>query len=144
MLTYALSTWSRILLNKVLHQWGVAWRWSARGSAEVLWKPRLALKAAFSSSVWLGLMSHIFLLTIQHRFSVGFRSGQLAGLVIPWSVHLLLVVLALKHELQATIREPLSSIWIYFGFVITDGKMQVIPKSCEPLHMQQCFKMRRH
>ena len=95
MLTYALSTWSRILLNKFLHQWGVAWRWSARGSAEMLWKPRLALIAAFSSSVWLGLVSLICLLTIQNRNSVGFRSGLLAGPVMPWSVHPLLLVLAL-------------------------------------------------
>ena len=92
---YTLRTCPWILLNKLLHQRGVAWRWSARGSAEVLWKPRFASIVAFSSSVWLGLMSLIFLLTIQHRYSVGFRPGQLAGPVIPWSVHPLLVILAL-------------------------------------------------
>ena len=98
MLIYALSTWYGILLNKFLHQWGVAWRWSACGTAEVLWKPRFALIEALSSSVWLSLVSLIFLLTTQHRFSVGFRSGQFAGQlrpVIPWSLHQLLVVLAL-------------------------------------------------
>ena len=45
---------------------------------------------ALSSSVWSSLVSLIFLLTSQHRFSVGFRSGQFAGQlrpVIPWSVH---------------------------------------------------------
>ena len=45
--------------------------------------------------MWLGLVSLIFLLTMQHRFSVGSRSGQLAGPVIPWSVHPLVVVLPL-------------------------------------------------
>ena len=94
----ALSTWSGIILNKILHQWGVAWRWSACDTADVLRKARIALIAALSSSVWLGLVSLIFLLTIQHRFSVELRSGQLAGQlspVIPWSVHQLLVVLAM-------------------------------------------------
>ena len=64
----------------------------------MLWKPRFALIEAISSSVWLSLVSVIFLLTTQHRFSVGFRSGQFAGQlrpVIPWSLHQLLVVLAL-------------------------------------------------
>ncbi len=32
---------------------------------------RVALKAAFRSSVFLGLVSLIFLLTIPHRFSMG-------------------------------------------------------------------------
>ena len=62
--------------------------------SEVSWKPRFALIAAFSSSVWLGLVSLIILSTIQHRFSVGLKWGQLTP-VIPWSLHQLLVVLAL-------------------------------------------------
>ena len=98
MLMYALSTWSGIILNKIHHQWGVAWRRSGCDTAEVLWKPRIALIAALNSSVWLGLVALIFFLTIQHRFSEGLRSGHLAGQlspVIPWSVHQLLVVLAL-------------------------------------------------
>ena len=33
--------------------------------------------------VWSGLVSLIFLLTIQNRFSVGLRSGQLAGQLSP-------------------------------------------------------------
>ena len=48
---------------------------------------QVALIAAFNSSVLLGLVSLIFLLTIPHRFSVGFRSGELAGqssTVLPW------------------------------------------------------------
>ena len=99
MLKYAHSIWSGIILNKILHQWGVAWRRSACDTAEVLWKPRIALIEALNSSVWLGLLSLIFLLAKQHRFSMGLMSGQLAGQlgpVIPWSVHQLLVVLALR------------------------------------------------
>ena len=94
----ALSTWSGIILNNILHQMGVARRWSACDTADVLWKPRIALIAALNSSVWLGLVSLTFLLTIQHRFSVELRSGQLAGQlspIIPWSVHKLPVVLTL-------------------------------------------------
>ncbi len=36
------------------------------------------MTVAFSSSALLGLVSLIFLLTIPHRFSMGFRSGEFA------------------------------------------------------------------
>ncbi len=56
---------------------------------------QVALIVAFRSSALLGLV--IFLLTILHRFSVGFRSGEFAGqssTVTPWSLNQLLVPLA--------------------------------------------------
>ncbi len=40
---------------------------------------QVALIAAFRSSALLGLVSFIFLLTIPHRFSKGFRSDEFAG-----------------------------------------------------------------
>ncbi len=40
---------------------------------------QVALITAFRSSALLGLLSLIFLLTIPHRFSMGFRSGKFAG-----------------------------------------------------------------
>ncbi len=40
---------------------------------------QVALIAAFRSSALLGLVSLIFFLTIPHRFSMGFRSGEFAG-----------------------------------------------------------------
>ncbi len=61
--------------------------------AIILWhcsgvmKAQVALIAAFRSSALLGLVSLIFLLTIPHRFSMGFRSGEFAGqsrTVTPW------------------------------------------------------------
>ncbi len=55
------------------------------------------LTVAFRSSALLGLVSLIFLLTIPHRFSMGFRSGEFAGqssTVTPWSLNQLLVPLA--------------------------------------------------
>ncbi len=58
---------------------------------------QVALTVAFSSSALLGLVSLIFLLTIPHRFSMGFRSGEFAGqssTVTPWSLNQLLVPLA--------------------------------------------------
>ncbi len=58
---------------------------------------QVALIAAFRSSALLGLVSLIFLLTILHRFSMGFRSGEFAGqssTVTPWSLNQLLVPLA--------------------------------------------------
>ncbi len=58
---------------------------------------QVALIAAFRSSALLGLVSLIFLLTIPHRFSTGFRSGEFAGqssTVTPWPLNQLLVPLA--------------------------------------------------
>ncbi len=58
---------------------------------------QVALIAAFSSSALLGLVSLIFLLTILHRLSIGFRSGEFAGqssTVTPWSLNQPLVPLA--------------------------------------------------
>ncbi len=40
---------------------------------------QVALIAAFRSSAWLGLAYRIFLLTIPHRLSMGFNSGEFAG-----------------------------------------------------------------
>ncbi len=67
------------------------WHCSGVMEAQVAWI------AAFMSSALLGLVSLIFLLTIPHRFSMGFRSGKFAGqssTVIPWSLNQLLVPLA--------------------------------------------------
>ncbi len=38
---------------------------------------QVSLTVAFSSSAFFGLLFLIFLLTIHHRFSMGFRSGEL-------------------------------------------------------------------
>ncbi len=76
---------------------------------------------AFSSSALLGLMSLIFLLTIPHRFSMGFRSGEFAGqssTVTPWSLKQLLVPLAVWAGAKSprnAIELVLSSNWA--GFV---------------------------
>ncbi len=67
--------------------------WHCWGGMEA----QVALIAAFSSSALLSLVSLIFLLTIPHRFSMGFRSGEFAGqssTVTPWSLNQLLVPLA--------------------------------------------------
>jgi len=55
------------------------------------------LTVAFSSSAFFGLLFIIFLLTIPHRFSMGFRSGEFAGqssTPTPWSFNQLLELLA--------------------------------------------------
>ncbi len=49
--------------------------WHSLGVMEA----QVALIAAFRSSAQLGLVSLIFLLTIPHRLSIGFRSGEFAG-----------------------------------------------------------------
>ncbi len=51
---------------------------------------QVSLTVAFRSSAFFGLVSLIFLLTIPHRFSMGFRSGEFAGqssTVTPWSLN---------------------------------------------------------
>ena len=53
-------------------------------------KAQVSLTVAFSSSAFFGLLSLIFFLTIPHRFSMGFRSGEFAGqssTPIPWSFY---------------------------------------------------------
>ncbi len=40
---------------------------------------QVSLAVAFSSSAFFGLLFLIFLLTIPHRFSMGFRSGEFAA-----------------------------------------------------------------
>ncbi len=55
------------------------------------------LTVAFRSSAFFGLLFLIFLLTIPHRLSMGFRSGELAGqssTPTPWSFNQFLVLLA--------------------------------------------------
>jgi len=66
--------------------------WHCSGVMEA----QVALIAAFRSSALLGLVSLMFLLTIPHRFSMGFRSGEFDGqssTVTPWSLNQLLVPL---------------------------------------------------
>ncbi len=67
--------------------------WHCWGGMEV----QVSLTVAFSSSAFFGLLFLIFLLTIPHRFSVRFRSGEFAGqssTLTPWSFNQLLVLLA--------------------------------------------------
>ncbi len=64
--------------------------WHCWGGMEA----QVSLTVAFSSSAFFGLLFLIFLLTIPHRFSMGFRSGEFAGqssTPTPWSFNQLLV-----------------------------------------------------
>ncbi len=77
-------------INAAWHETISLWHCSGVMEAQV------ALIAAFRSSALLGLVSLIFLLTIPHIFSLGFRSGEFAGQsisVTPWSLNQLLVPL---------------------------------------------------
>ncbi len=58
--------------------------WHCWGGMEA----QVSLTVAFSSSAFFGLLFLIFHLTIPHRFSMGFRSGEFAGqssTPTPWS-----------------------------------------------------------
>lgn len=81
--TSALSPWLGHLYHELLHQCGMARRRSAYGTAEVL-------------AAWI-LVFLIFPLTIAQRFSLLFRSGELANqsnIVMTWSASHVVVVLA--------------------------------------------------
>ncbi len=67
--------------------------WHCWGGMEA----QVSLTVGFSSSAVFGLLFLIFLLTVPHRFSMGFRSGEFAGqssTPTPWSFNRLLVLLA--------------------------------------------------
>ncbi len=67
--------------------------WHGWGGMEA----QVSLTVAFSSSAFFDLLFLIFLLTIPHRFSMGFRSGEFAGqssTPTPWSFNQLVVLLA--------------------------------------------------
>ncbi len=72
---------------------------------------QVSLTVAFSSSALLGLVSLIFLLTIPHRFSMGFRSGEFAGqssTVTPWSLNQLLVPFGSEGRCQILLENEIS------------------------------------
>ncbi len=65
---------------------------------------QVSLTVAFSSSAFFGLLFLIFLLTIPHRFSLEFRSGEFAGqssTPTPWSFNQLLVLLAVWADAKS-------------------------------------------
>ncbi len=71
-------------INAACHEAISLWHCSGVIEAQV------AFIEAFRSSALLGLAYRIFLFTIPHRFSVGFRSGKFAGqssTVTPWSLN---------------------------------------------------------
>ncbi len=72
---------------------------------------QVSLTVAFRSSALLGLVSLIFLLTIPHRFSMGFRSGEFAGqssTVTPWSLNQLFVPLGSVGRCQVLLENEIS------------------------------------
>ncbi len=75
---------------------------------------QVSLIAAFRSSALLGLVSLIFLLTLPHRFSMGFRSGEFAGqssTPTPWSLNQLLVPLAVWAGAKSCWKMKSASPW---------------------------------
>ncbi len=74
--------------------------WHCSGGMEA----QVSMTVAFSSSVFFGLLFLIFLLTIPHRLSMGFRSGEFAGQSsspTAWSFNQLLVLLAVWADAKS-------------------------------------------
>ncbi len=76
----------------------LAWHGGDQFVALLRWyEAQVSLTVAFSSSAFFGFLFLIFLLTIPHRFSIGFRSGEFAGqssTKTPWSFNQRWVLLA--------------------------------------------------
>ncbi len=89
-----------------------AWHGGDQFVALLRWyEAQVSLTVTFSSSACFGLLFLIFLLTILHRFSMVFRSGELAGqssTPTPWSFNQLLVLLAVWAD-KISIFEKLVS-----------------------------------
>ncbi len=74
--------------------------WHCSGGMEA----QVSMTVAFSSSAFFGLLFLIFLLTIPHRLSMGFRSGEFAGqssTPTAWSFNQLLVLLAVWADAKS-------------------------------------------
>ncbi len=72
---------------------------------------QVSLTVAFSSSAFFGLLFLIFLLTIPHRFSMSFRSGEFAGqssMPTPWSFNQLLVLFGSVGRCQILLENEIS------------------------------------
>ncbi len=81
--------------------------WHCWGGIEA----HVSLTVAFSSSAFFGLLFLIFLLTIPHRFSMGFKSCEFAGqssTPTPWSFNQLLVLLAVWEACQILLENEIS------------------------------------
>ncbi len=61
-----------------------AWHGGDQFVAEVVWKPRFLWQGPSAHLHFFGVLFLIFLLTIPHRFSIGFRSGESAGQSSTW------------------------------------------------------------
>ncbi len=82
-----------LITASIRHGMEVISLWHCWGSMEA----QVSLTVAFSSSAFFGLLFLIFLFTIPHGFSMGFRSGEFAGqssTPTSWSFNQLLLRLA--------------------------------------------------
>ncbi len=97
--------------------------------------------------IYIGLVSLIFLLTIPHRFSMGFRSGEFAGqssTVTPWSFNQLLVLFLKTSECgdswctDSSFSSFLVKLSQVFESALLDCilKLAVIPVACAPFPTQ--------
>ncbi len=90
---------------------------------------QVSLKVAFSSSAFFGLLFLMFLLTMPHRFSMGFRSGEFAGqssTPTPWSFYQLLVFLAVWTGAKSCWKMKSASL----KSVSAEGSMKCSKISC--------------
>ncbi len=90
---YLVEAHFSLITASIRHGMEVISLWHCLGCMEA----QVSLTVSFSSSEFFGLLFLIFFLTISHRFSMGFRSGEFAGqssTPTPWSLNQILVLLA--------------------------------------------------
>ncbi len=95
MYIYSIFGWSSFCFNYCLNS---AWYGGDQFVAMLRWNGSPGFFNSGLQLIWfVGLLFLIFILTIPHRFSMGFRSGEFGGqssTPTPWSFNQLLVLLA--------------------------------------------------
>ncbi len=99
---------------------------------------QVSLTVAFSSSAFFGLLFLIFLLTILHRFSMEFRSGEFAGqsstpTCAQRSFNQLLVLLAVWTGAKSCWKMKSA----YFKSWSAEGSMNILVNGCSDVGFQK-------
>ncbi len=126
------SIWRGVEVISLWHCWGGM-------------EAQVSLTVTFSSSAFFGLMFLIFLLTIPHRFSLGFRSGEFTGqssTPTPGSFNQLLVRLAVWAGAKSCWKMKSASLksWSVEGSMKCKMQWRWFSKNT----MDQCQQMTLH
>ncbi len=105
---------------------------------------KVSLTVAFSSSAFFGLLFLIFLLTIPQGFSMGFRSGEIAGIPHQHHGHLTFGVFGSVGRCQILLENEISN----FKKLVSRRKHEVLQNvlvnRCSDVGFQKKKKIEQH